>query len=87
MKITREYLIDIPLIGDLMLSGEEQAEERGEKKGQRKGAIKLLSRMLENRFGSLPKWAEKQLTEADLRKLERWSLQLLTAKNLKEALK
>ncbi|NOT64414.1 MAG: Rpn family recombination-promoting nuclease/putative transposase, partial [Acidobacteria bacterium] len=78
MKITREYLIDIPLIGDLMLSGEEQAETRGEKKGEKKEAQKMLTKMLEARYGALPAWAKKQLAAADLRKLEHWSLQLLT---------
>ncbi len=79
MKITREYLIGIPVIGDLMLSGEEQAETRGERK--------VLTKQLEARFGLLPAWAKKHLSSADVRKLEHWSLQLLTAKSLKEALK
>lgn len=79
MKITREFLIDIPGIGDLMLSGEEEAEERGKKK--------MLEQMLEARFGALPAWATKQLAAADTRRLGRWGVQLLTAKTLKDALK
>jgi predicted transposase/invertase (TIGR01784 family) len=91
MTITREDLLKTPLIGELMLSGEEQAKERGAQIGtqigERKEAQKMLTKQLEVRFGVLPKWAEKQLAAANLNTLERWSVQLLFAKNLKEALK
>ena len=85
--ITREDLLEWPGISELLISGEQQAEVRGEKKGERRGEINLLTKQLEARFGGLPTWATKHLATADLRKLERWSLQLLTAKSLKEALK
>ena len=85
--ITREDLLEWPGISELLISGEQQAEVRGEKKGERRGEINLLTKQLEARFGALPTWATKQLATADMRKLERWSLQLLAAKSLKEALK
>ena len=95
ITITREDLREWPMISDLMLSAEQEAEARGlkkgertgEKKGQRKEALRLLSKQLEQRFGALPEWAETQLAIASLPMLERWSLQLLTAKSLKAALK
>ncbi len=95
MTITREDLLTTPLIGELMLFGEQQAEARGAKTGERKGEQigeqigqrKLLAKQLEARFGTLPIWAKRRLAVADLPKLERWSLQLLTAQTLKDALK
>jgi predicted transposase/invertase (TIGR01784 family) len=95
ITITREDLMEWPMISEVLRSGEQEAEARGEKKGERKGerkgqrkeALKLLSKQLTQRFGALPDWAEIKLAEATLPTLERWSLQLLTAKSLKEALK
>lgn len=91
MPLTREDLLELPMISELVLFGEQQAEERGEKKGEKKGkreeARKLLSKMLEHRFGELPDWARQEIAIADLRTLERWSLRLLKAKTMAEILK
>ncbi len=99
MTITREDLLTTPLIGELMLFGEQEAEARGKKIGEREGEKigeqigeqigqrKLLAKQLAARFGALPVWAKRRLTVADLPKLERWSLQLLTARTLKDALR
>ena len=87
MSLTREDLLALPLTADVMRVCEKQAEARGEKKGVKKGQLRLLTKQLEARFGALPDWAAKQLAAASLRKLERWSLQVLTAKSLKAALK
>lgn len=87
MSLTREDLLALPLTADVMRATEAQAEARGEKNGIKKGELKLLTNQLEARFGPLPVWASKQLAAASSRKLERWSLQLLTAKTLKATLK
>lgn len=91
MPLTREDLLELPMISELVLFGEQQAEERGEKKGEKKGkreeARRLLSKQLEYRFGELPDWAKQEIASADLRTLERWSLRLLKAKTLADILK
>lgn len=49
-----------------------------------KGEVRLLRRLLEQRFGPLPEWAERRLETADLAKLERWGLRLLEAERLEQ---
>ena len=39
---------------------------------------------LTHSFGSLPKWAEKKIHNADIKTLEKWSLKLLSANELDE---
>jgi len=95
MPLTREDLLELPLISELVLFGEQEAEARGQKKGERQGekrgkreeARKLLSIMLEHRFGVLPGWAKDKIAAADLRTLEQWSVRLLKAQTLEEAVK
>lgn len=89
-------LMENAFFRDAILEGIQQGEEKGIKKGMRKGMEKgmekgqrigqsfLLNRMLEHRFGKLPKWAEQQLAKADATTLETWGVQLLDAKKLEE---
>jgi hypothetical protein len=80
MELTREDLIDIPIISDAILLSEEMAEERGEKKGE----ASMLSTMLEARFGPLPEWAKTKIAEADSDMLISWGLRLLDVESLEE---
>jgi predicted transposase YdaD len=80
MQLTREDLIDIPIISDAILLSEEMAEERGEKKGE----ASMLSTMLEARFGALPEWAKAKIAEAETDTLVSWGLRLIEAKSLEE---
>ena len=59
----------------------------GEPDGARKEAMSLLTRLLERRFGPLPKAATRKLKAADLVTLEDWSLRVLDAGSLEQALK
>jgi len=43
-----------------------------------------VSRLLEQRFGKLPKWALQQLEKADAATLERWEERILKAESLEE---
>ncbi|MBI3653391.1 MAG: DUF4351 domain-containing protein [Acidobacteria bacterium] len=67
--------------------GEARGEKRGEARGEKKGEAAFLRRLLERRFGELPDWAVKKIATANTTKLEKWSLQILDAKTLKEALR
>ncbi|MGH9834522.1 MAG: hypothetical protein ACREBD_18820 [Blastocatellia bacterium] len=80
MQLTREDLMDIPIISDAILLSEELAEERGEKKGE----ASMLSTMLEARFGSLPEWAKSKIAKAETDTLVSWGLRLIEAKSLEE---
>lgn len=67
-------LLENEVFRDVFLEGEEKGQQR------------LLQRMLEQRFGKLPKWAQEQLAAANAALLETWGLKLLEAKSLKEIL-
>lgn len=90
MPMTREDLLELPLISDLILGGEEIAEKRGEKRGMqtgmKKNAASMLSRLLKQRFGALPVWAQKKVAAADVKTLDKWVLSVLNAQNLEDVL-
>ncbi|MDZ7621069.1 MAG: DUF4351 domain-containing protein [Candidatus Competibacteraceae bacterium] len=48
------------------------------------GESRLLRRLLIQRFGELPDWAEARLQEAALEQLEAWSERVLEAGSLEE---
>lgn len=76
MELTREDLIDIPIISDAILLSEEIGEKKGE--------ASMLSTMLEARFGALPEWAKAKIAEAETDTLVSWGLRLIEAKSLEE---
>lgn len=73
-------LMENKFFRDAFLGGKEEGQEIGRKEGQ----SHLLNRMLEHRFGKLPKWALEQLAMADAPTLEQWGLKLFDAKKLDE---
>jgi len=56
--------------------------EKGMEKGISQGQIALLRRLLVQRFGPLPQWAEAQLNQAAPAQLELWGERLLDAERL-----
>ena len=54
----------------------------GAEKNIAKGQLKLLARLLERRFGTLPPWATEKLTRASEQELEAWGDSILTAPTL-----
>lgn len=59
-------------------------ERIGIKKGLQQGGIRVLRRLLTQRFGELPGWVEIQLREAQPEQLETWGERLLEANRLEE---
>ena len=64
--------------------GIQQGMQQGMQQGIQQGSNKVLIIQLTHRFGSLPKWAEEKIHNADIKTLEKWSLQLLSANELDE---
>jgi predicted transposase/invertase (TIGR01784 family) len=62
----------------------EQGMQQGVQQGMQQGQYKIVSAMLNNRFGKLPKWVYEKLDNADHNTLEKWSIKLLSAKKLDE---
>lgn len=57
-------------------------KEQGLQQGRQEGELNLLRRLLQRRFGTLPKWVEEKLVQADSPSLELWADQVLNAKSL-----
>ncbi|MEO5333427.1 MAG: DUF4351 domain-containing protein [Magnetococcus sp. YQC-5] len=57
-------------------------ERIGIRKGQREGAARMLTRLLQRRFGELPTWVSEKLAKAELPSLEEWGLRILDAPTL-----
>ena len=57
---------------------------KGLQQGLQRGESRLLRRLLIQRFGELPAWAEAKLQEAALEQLEVWSERVLEAGTLEE---
>ncbi len=56
--------------------------EKNIEKGRVEGESRLLTRLLERRFGALPQWATEKLTRATEQELNAWSDAILTAPSL-----
>ncbi|MBF0139289.1 MAG: DUF4351 domain-containing protein [Magnetococcales bacterium] len=56
-------------------------ENRLEQKLQ-EGEARILTRLLQRRFGSIPDWASEKVAKADLPSLEDWSLRIFDAQSL-----
>jgi hypothetical protein len=88
----RKYM---PFVVDLMEnkvfqaryeSGLAEGEARGRVEGEVRGELKVLRAQLNKRFGELPAWAQERLERASAGQLDMWSLKLLDAASLDEAL-
>ncbi len=94
--VIEEETVHMPVIIDPMenrvikryfLQGKEEGRVEGKQEGARTEAAGLLTRLLERRFGRLPKAVSRKLNTADLVTLEDWSLRLLDAATLEEVLR
>ncbi len=62
--------------------GRAEGRTEGLRDGHKQGKSDLLSRLLYQRFGELPAWANSRLQQASVQELERWSLRVLDAQRL-----
>ena len=76
------YVTSIERMG--IEKGLQQGFQQGRQEGIQQGEATLLRRLLVQRFGSLPSWAEQRLEQASLEELERWAERVLEASTLAE---
>lgn len=80
---------DVPMRSmlDLVLEmGEERGRAKSELRGMERGMRELLRAQLQARFGPLPEANAERLAAADAATLQRWSLRVLSARELAEVL-
>ncbi|NGZ05216.1 MAG: hypothetical protein G8237_02555 [Magnetococcales bacterium] len=68
-----EELYAIPRLEHFLVQKLQDGEQRGE--------AKILTRLLQRRFGTLPDWANDKITKAKSSEMEEWSLRLMDAPN------
>jgi hypothetical protein len=61
-------------------------EQKGWRDGEQAGEAKMLTRLLQRRFGNLPPWASQKIADANLSTLEEWGLRILDATTLESVL-
>jgi predicted transposase YdaD len=65
----------------------KEAHKEGRKQGVQEGELTVLRRLIQKRFGRLPKWANEKLAALSTTRLENLSERVLDAKSLDELLK
>ena len=65
-------------------SFERMGIEKGRQEGIQQGEVIMLKRLLTQRFGPLPEWAEQRLEQASPRELEGWAERVLEAQQLED---
>ncbi|MBF0108135.1 MAG: DUF4351 domain-containing protein [Magnetococcales bacterium] len=50
--------------------------------GEQKGEAKILTSLLQRRFGTIPEWASEKIAKAEPSSLEEWSLRILDVQSL-----
>jgi hypothetical protein len=64
--------------------GEARGGARGEAKGKAAGKVEIITDLLGEKFGPLPKWARVRVEKAEAPVRERWTKKVLTAETLDE---
>ena len=88
----RTEMIDImqnKVLGPAIRQGLEQGLQQGREEGReegRRGMARMLTNVLEKRFGTLPPWAAARLASASPETLDFWSLRLDDSAGLQEIL-
>ena len=66
--------------------GEQIGLQRGLQRGRQEGEAMALRKLIKMKFGDVPEWADEQLSNADIAKLDRWIEGILTAETLEALL-
>jgi uncharacterized protein DUF4351 len=80
----RKMPIHIDIMDNKVLGREFK---RGLQEGELKGELTVLRRLIEKRFGIMPRWAEERLAGRTTTELEELSERLLDAQSIEELLK
>ncbi len=75
-----QYITSVEKIG--IAKGRIEGRLEGKLEGRIEGESKLLRKLLEQRFGALPKWVSDKLNSAGEQDLETWGEAVLAAPTL-----
>jgi hypothetical protein len=77
---------DHEVLGPMFIETREEGLQEGLQKGRQEGELTILRRLIEKRFGGLPRWAGEKLAALPASELENLSERVLDAKSLEELL-
>ena len=69
---------------DATLKGVRQGKQEGINEGMQQGIATIVALQLQQRFGSVPDWAQERLNTASAEQLTQWLGSILTAKSMEE---
>lgn len=72
------------MLTDTVQEWTKEWQKEGEIRGVQQGEARMLSRLLQLRFGNIPIWAHEKISKAELPTLEAWSLRILDAESLEQ---
>ena len=75
------------VLGPMYEKAVKEGEIKGKLEGEREGELRVLRRLIEKRFGSLPGWAAERLSGQTTAELEELSLHVLDVPNLEDLLR
>jgi hypothetical protein len=79
-------ILENKVLGPPYKRGLEEGELKGELKGKLEGELKILRRLIEKRFGAIPKWAGERLSARTAAELEELSVRILDATSIEDLL-
>ena len=98
--IVEEEVKKVPILNDILQheilgreykkgrkEGRKEGRQEGELIGRQKEGLTILRRLIEKRFGSVPKWAEERLAKLSAEQLEELSVRVHDAKSIENLLK
>jgi hypothetical protein len=85
-KYVDDHLILREIRAKALAEGEAKGKAEGEAKGKAEAIAALVSDLLGEKFGPLPRWARVRVETAEPAQLERWAKKVLTAETLDEVL-
>ncbi len=78
---------DHETLGPMFIEAEQKGLQKGLQRGRQEGELAVLRRLMEKRFGTLPKWAGDKLAALSASELEDLSERVLDANNVEELLR
>jgi hypothetical protein len=80
-------ILENEVLGPVFLKGLQEGRDEGLQTGLRTGEIAVLRRLIEKRFGALPRWAAEKLAALSAPELEDLSERVLDARSVDELLR
>ncbi len=80
-------IMDHDLLGPLIRKSRLEGKQEGRHEGRHEGELNLLRLQLNRRFGSIPSWADENLSRLTSAELEDLSLRMFDAKTIDELFK